>query len=467
MAERKYVKARNPGRVRGNWQQHLQHGIYTMPEIFPEAYQDGKLRSNYGIEIAPGEFQRVPYKRESVKPGQNTFESQGTGRFGGSTTHPKEQRIWYDPKTGRGYTREQFNEERAGHMVSTEGGYQGGPRYYYDFDTIFEHQLKKKGIDYNENEWHSFLDNQSGTEIASAGDLSGLLASNPNQRTMDQILADWDSAYKTHESWDWQNPAARAAWDDYQSLKEKNAAANEAKSRAWSASGYMDDNLNWQYRLPTPTYTYEGEDAAYAAYDKAIRGGSYKDIAGYDEINRGGLEAYDNISKFEAEYNAMVDSWSNFYQTEDEPIGDTMGEIEISKNIPPGKGGSPGQPYQPPKEDPKNPYVPAPGKKLAEGHPYVSDDSDLPYNWDGSGDWKDDDELQKKIDSLIGPSGGFEAQLPTRLQDNLRRQKKAANIAQESWTIGRPSSNRQTRIPTLTEGGLDNPNRQRQTFRIT
>ena len=29
-------------------------------------------------------------------------------------------------------------------------------------------------------------------------------------------------------------------------------------------------------------------------------------------------------------------------------------------NIPPGKGGSPGQPYDAPKEDPKNPYVPAP-----------------------------------------------------------------------------------------------------------
>ena len=29
-------------------------------------------------------------------------------------------------------------------------------------------------------------------------------------------------------------------------------------------------------------------------------------------------------------------------------------------NIPPGKGGAPGQPYDAPKEDPKNPYVPAP-----------------------------------------------------------------------------------------------------------
>ena len=35
-------------------------------------------------------------------------------------------------------------------------------------------------------------------------------------------------------------------------------------------------------------------------------------------------------------------------------------------NIPPGKGGSPGQPYEAPKEDPKNPYVPAPKPRLAE-----------------------------------------------------------------------------------------------------
>ena len=34
-------------------------------------------------------------------------------------------------------------------------------------------------------------------------------------------------------------------------------------------------------------------------------------------------------------------------------------------NIPPGKGGSPGQPYEAPKEDPKTPYVPAPKPKLA------------------------------------------------------------------------------------------------------
>ena len=37
----------------------------------------------------------------------------------------------------------------------------------------------------------------------------------------------------------------------------------------------------------------------------------------------------------------------------------------MARKIKPGKGGSPGQPYQAPKEDPKNPYVPAP--RLAKG----------------------------------------------------------------------------------------------------
>tara|TARA_B100000123_G_scaffold201382_1_gene151384 strand:+ start:281 stop:832 length:552 start_codon:yes stop_codon:yes gene_type:complete len=42
--------------------------------------------------------------------------------------------------------------------------------------------------------------------------------------------------------------------------------------------------------------------------------------------------------------------------------------------IPPGKGGSPGQPYDAPKEDPKNPYVPAPKRlaNLADGQPDAS-----------------------------------------------------------------------------------------------
>ena len=41
--------------------------------------------------------------------------------------------------------------------------------------------------------------------------------------------------------------------------------------------------------------------------------------------------------------------------------GDMM-RRQQAMGIPPGKGGSPGQPYEAPKEDPNNPYVPAPSK---------------------------------------------------------------------------------------------------------
>ena len=50
-----------------------------------------------------------------------------------------------------------------------------------------------------------------------------------------------------------------------------------------------------------------------------------------------------------------------------------MNEGLAGKDIPPGKGGSPGQPYDPPK--PTGPYVPAPGRDLAnlvDGEPDAS-----------------------------------------------------------------------------------------------
>ena len=48
-------------------------------------------------------------------------------------------------------------------------------------------------------------------------------------------------------------------------------------------------------------------------------------------------------------------------------------------NIPPGKGGSPGQPYEGPKEDPKNPYVPAPKRDLANLADGEADESIMNY----------------------------------------------------------------------------------------
>ena len=47
--------------------------------------------------------------------------------------------------------------------------------------------------------------------------------------------------------------------------------------------------------------------------------------------------------------------------------------------IPPGKGGSPGQPYDAPKEDPKNPYVPAP-KKLVKKNKNKQGDPEGEYS---------------------------------------------------------------------------------------
>ena len=43
-----------------------------------------------------------------------------------------------------------------------------------------------------------------------------------------------------------------------------------------------------------------------------------------------------------------------------------------------GKGGSPGQPYKGPKEDPKNPYVPAP--KTAKKNKGKKGDPEKPYS---------------------------------------------------------------------------------------
>ena len=72
----------------------------------------------------------------------------------------------------------------------------------------------------------------------------------------------------------------------------------------------------------------------------------------------------------------------------------------MTKKIPPGKGGSPGQPYDAPKEDPKNPYVPAPKKlvkkprkrKAIPGRPGSEDrihgedyKTDIPYGYLATG----------------------------------------------------------------------------------
>ena len=85
-------------------------------------------------------------------------------------------------------------------------------------------------------------------------------------------------------------------------------------------------------------------------------------------------------------------------------------------NIPPGKGGSPGQPYQAPQEDPKNPYVPAPKRiaNLADGQPdssmmnYVTEkgfylDSQGRAYMQGGGKFQDAGEYDVNIHGLPVP----------------------------------------------------------------
>ena len=57
-------------------------------------------------------------------------------------------------------------------------------------------------------------------------------------------------------------------------------------------------------------------------------------------------------------------------------IGPMNEGLAMGKEIPPGKGGSPGQPYDPPK--PTGPYVPAPGRELAMD-PFDPDSSIMNY----------------------------------------------------------------------------------------
>ena len=74
-------------------------------------------------------------------------------------------------------------------------------------------------------------------------------------------------------------------------------------------------------------------------------------------------------------------------------------------NIPPGKGGAPGQPYDAPKEDPKNPYVPAPSKPKLAGVP------DFPGGGYGSTSGAIVDlngEAYFLIDGELIPQGGYD-----------------------------------------------------------
>ena len=104
-------------------------------------------------------------------------------------------------------------------------------------------------------------------------------------------------------------------------------------------------------------------------------------------------------------------------------------------NIPPGKGGSPGQPYQAPQEDPKNPYVPAPKRDLAMDDPLADYDvTDKGYFMDYNGD------MYMNLDGMLFPMGqGYERGthgelVPKGLVQSMQINQDVANITPKDFS---------------------------------
>ena len=162
------------------------------------------------------------------------------------------------------------------------------------------------------------------------------------------------------------NPAADAAYADYEALQAKHKAEEEKRYAAMSKIKMFNVTLNPDGTAKSMDYTpqYEKALTAYNKFQSAnrkeagalytsmkdIRTGQrgYKDIPSVDET-RNRLKA--ELSQKMEQSIAIFDK--NIYNALNPKIA--------------GAGGSPGQPYTPPKEDPTNPYVPAPGRgtKLA------------------------------------------------------------------------------------------------------
>ena len=93
--------------------------------------------------------------------------------------------------------------------------------------------------------------------------------------------------------------------------------------------------------------------------DTFVIAADYKNLKHWEQdILQQGLKNTPAGSSWEMELKRLKQMYPGFY-----PRADAGSSYSVA-----GTGGSPGQPYTPPKEDPNNPYVPAPGKdtKLAE-----------------------------------------------------------------------------------------------------
>ena len=191
--------------------------------------------------------------------------------------------------------------------------------------------------------------------------------------------------------------------------------------------GFVD---TWQ--LPEVVAHKKKQDAAWSDYQKATDyalgylGGR---TSGTTAEKAEAMRRYAASDAASSKHRALSDQMNTIH---DRALGNWASQYGIAYNADRARGENPwswiggkdplamADPLPPPDKDtrqkpnpnqkPSSPYEPYKSPfKLAGGNvPYVSDDSDLPYNFDGSGDWADDDDLQKKIDSLIDPAtGGF------------------------------------------------------------
>ena len=125
--------------------------------------------------------------------------------------------------------------------------------------------------------------------------------------------------------------------------------------------------------------------------------------------------------------------------------------------IPPGKGGSPGQPYDPPKEDPKNPYVPAPGRdlaNLADGQPdasimnYVTENG---FFLDGQGN------AYMQTGGKLYDAGGYNPDihgLPVPLAQQMQINQNVANITPKDFSPPPFRYMPHIRIPSIKEAEM-------------
>ena len=124
-------------------------------------------------------------------------------------------------------------------------------------------------------------------------------------------------------------------------------------------------------------------------------------------------------------------------------------------NIPPGKGGAPGQPYDAPKEDPKNPYVPAPKRDLAMDDPLADYDvTDKGYFMDYNGD------MYMNLDGMLFPMGqGYERGthgelVPKGLVQSMQINQDVANITPKDFSPPPFRYFNHIRIPSIKEAEM-------------